>query len=151
MPKKFGGHHGRESLNSLYFDGIWRYDSDKAVTPDAQDELSDIVTHLFGSLENIDHNQLTFDLDVNWIVSRSHDPGSRDVPPYTETNFELSSPINYNITYGRHERSGKLSVPTSIAIFNDDLESDIADKYDNGDFLGESYFNKTLNKVLSSK
>ena len=148
MPKSWNNVPGDSSYNVYIDGGVLYFENDTEVPGIVRRELFPVLRNTVG--RRFHANQLLISLHINWVSSGKHYAGSYDTPPDLDSEIRLSAPIEYNIEYGDKRHHGRLSVDASKELFQY-LEQDIIDKNPPDQYMyGESYFDRSLSKILLS-
>jgi len=151
MPKSWNDIPGDSSYNLYVHSGVLYFENDAEVPGVVQRELFPVLRRVVG--RRFRASQLLISLSVDWLTSGTYYEGSFEAPSDLDSEFRLAAPVEYNIKYGDKHHRGKLSVEASRELFQE-VEQDIIDKNPADQYihreLGESYFERALNKVLLS-
>jgi len=152
MPKSWNNIPGDSSYNAYLTDGNLYLENDSEVPGVVQRELFPVLRRVVG--RRFRANQLLISFSVDWLTSGTYYEGSHDTPPDLDSEFRLAGPIEYNIEYGDKRHHGRLSTEASQVLFQlveqDIIDKNPVDNYIYHDSLGESHFERSLNRVLLS-
>jgi len=152
MPKSWNNIPGDSSYNVYLDGGVLYLENDNEVPGVVQRELFPVLRRVVG--RRFRASQLLISFSVDWLTSGAYYEGSHDTPADVDAEFRLAGPIEYNIEYGDKRHRGKLSPEASQVLFQlveqDIIDKNPVDNYIYHDSLGESHFERSLNRALLS-